>query len=104
MSNSDSAHVKEHIELAIERAREGMTKNIDEIDRRLRSSLDVKKMAGEHSIQLIAAGAVTGFLFGMGAPKLLTRLIALGVPVAIAVEVARRRAAEAGENEPPSAL
>ena len=104
MSTADSQHVREHIELAIERAREGMTRNIDEIDQRLRTSLDVKRIASEHSVQLIAAGAVTGFLVGFGVPRMLTRLIALGVPVLIAVQVARKHAAEAGEDQPPTAL
>lgn len=104
MAHNDSEHVKQHIELAIERAREGVTRNIDELDHRLRSSLDVQKIAGEHAIQLMAAGAATGFLLGFGAPRLLTRLIALGVPVMLAVQVARKQAADAGEDEPPAAL
>lgn len=101
---SDTGHVKEHIELAIERAREGVTRNIDEIDSRLRTSLDVGRIASEHSVQLMGAGAVTGFLLGYGVPRLLTRLIALGVPVLIAVSVARRHAAESGEDQTPTEL
>lgn len=104
MAHEDSEHVKQHIELAIDRARDGVTRNIDELDRRLRSSLDVQRIAGEHAVQLMAAGAATGFLLGFGAPRLLTRLIALGVPVFIAVQVARTKAAEAGEDQPPGAL
>lgn len=104
MAHDEREHVKQHIELAIERARDGVTKNIDELDRRLRTSLDVRKIAGEHAVQLMAAGAATGFLLGFGAPKLLTRLIALGVPVMLAVQVARKQAAAAGEDEPPMAL
>lgn len=91
MSKSDTEHIKEHIEVAIERARDGMSERIDEIDQRLRASLDFKQIAGDHAPQLLAAGAAVGFLVGFGAPKVLTRALQLAVPIAIAVKVVKSR-------------
>ena len=73
---------KTDIEQSIARAREGVGERIDELDRRLRSTLDVKTFAQEHAPQLIAGGAALGFLVGFVSPKTLRRLIALGVPPA----------------------
>jgi hypothetical protein len=74
---------KKEVERAIERARDGVSERIDELDRRLRSTLDVKSFATEHAPQLVAGGAVVGFLVGFGFPKPLRRLIQFGVPIAI---------------------
>ncbi|MGA7617642.1 MAG: hypothetical protein WBX15_20950 [Thermoanaerobaculia bacterium] len=86
--------VKAHIEHTIERARQGVTEHVDEIDRRLRKDLDVNRLAGEHAPQLIAAGVGVGFLFGFGVPKVLLRTIQIGVPLLIAVQIARKQLGE----------
>lgn len=91
MSTEDKDHVRAHIELAIERARDGVSERIDEIDRRLRSQLDFPQMASDHAPQLMAAGAAFGFLLGFGVPKVLFRTIQLGVPIFIAVKIAQNR-------------
>lgn len=74
---------KEHIERAITRARDGVGDRIDELDRALRSTLDVKSKASEYAPQLIAGGAVVGLLVGFGMPKFFRRLVTWGVPIAI---------------------
>ena len=75
-------HQKVHIERAIGRARDGVSERIDELDRRLRTSLDVKSMAREHAPKLIAGGAVLGFLVGFGLPTTLRKIIGIGLPLA----------------------
>jgi len=74
---------KQTIEHEITRARDGIGDGIDELDRKLRSSLDFQTFASEHAPQLVAGGAVVGFLVGFGFPKILRRVITLGVPVAL---------------------
>ena len=74
---------KRDIERAIERARDGVSERIDELDRRLRTSFDVKSIATEHAPQLVAGGAVIGFLAGFGFPKPLRRAISIGIPLAL---------------------
>ena len=74
---------KQDIERAIDRARDGVGERIDELDRRLRASLDVKSAAAEHAPQIIAGGAVLGFLAGFGFPKPLRRAISIGIPLAL---------------------
>ncbi|HVS33548.1 MAG TPA: hypothetical protein VMS98_19090 [Thermoanaerobaculia bacterium] len=74
---------KVDIERAIERARDGVSERIDELDRRLRTSLDVKTIAGEHVPKIMAGGAVVGFLVGFGLPKLLRRIVGIGLPLAL---------------------
>ena len=74
---------KSDIEREIVRARDGVGERIDELDRRLRSTLDVKTFAQEHAPQLIAGGAAVGFLVGFVSPKTIRRLIGLGIPLAI---------------------
>jgi ElaB/YqjD/DUF883 family membrane-anchored ribosome-binding protein len=93
MSKTSSDHVKAHIEVAIERAREGVSDRIDEIDRRLRGSLDMQQMASDHAPQLVAAGLAVGFLIGFGVPKVLTRAVQLGVPIFLAVQMVRKHRA-----------
>jgi len=75
---------KKDIEREINRARDGIGDRIDELDTRLRRQLDFATMASEHAPQLIAGGAVVGFLVGFGFPKQLKRMIQLGVPLALA--------------------
>jgi hypothetical protein len=84
---------KQDIERAINRARDGVSEGIDELDRRLRSSLNVKSMASEHAPQIVAGGAVLGFLAGFGLPKPLRRAIGIGIPLAlIAMKIKSARA------------
>jgi len=74
---------KQQIERAIERAREGVGQSIDDLDRELRKTLDVKPAIAEHAPQLMAGGAMLGFLVGFGFPKVLKRVVQVGVPVAL---------------------
>jgi hypothetical protein len=75
---------KQTIEREIERARDGVGHRIDELDRKLRTTLDVNTFASQHAPQLMVGGAVVGFLVGFGFPKPLMRVMKLGVPLAIA--------------------
>ena len=84
---------KQDIERAIDRARDGVGERIDELDRRLRTSLDMKSAAAEHAPQIIAGGAVLGFLAGFGFPKPLRRALSIGIPLAlIAMKFKKSRA------------
>lgn len=74
---------KQQLEHTIVTARDGVSDRIDELDRRLRATLDVKSAASEHAPQIIAGGAAVGFLVGFGFPKALRRLIQIGVPLAL---------------------
>lgn len=78
-----NAEEKQQIEQQIERARDGVGDRIDELDQRLRTTLDFKTLAREHAPQIIAGGAAIGFLIGFGFPKPLRRLIQVGIPVAL---------------------
>lgn len=80
---ADSDEQKEHIEKAINRARDGVSSRIDELDRRLRNDLDPKTLASTYATPIIAGGAVIGLLVGFGMPKVFRRLITWGVPLAI---------------------
>jgi hypothetical protein len=73
----------QQIEQQIERARDGVGDRIDELDRRLRTTLDFKSLAREHAPQLVVGGAVLGFLVGFGLPRPLKQLIGIGIPVAL---------------------
>jgi len=87
---------KRSIEQEIERARDGVSDRIDELDSKLRKQLDVKSAASEHAPQLMAGGAVVGFLVGFGFPKTLKRLIQVGVPlVVLAYKVKQSRRSRA---------
>jgi hypothetical protein len=101
---NDRDHVREHIELAIERARGEVGEHIDELDRKLRERLDFSQMAKEHAPQLMAAGAAFGFLLGFGVPKVLLRTLQLGIPLYLAVRVAKKKLDERREEEayPPT--
>ncbi|HEX7190907.1 MAG TPA: hypothetical protein VF381_04970 [Thermoanaerobaculia bacterium] len=74
---------KKQIEAEIERARDGVGDRIDELDARIRKQLDFESIAREHAPQLVAGGAVFGFLIGFGSPKILRRVIQIGVPLAM---------------------
>ncbi|HUP44656.1 MAG TPA: hypothetical protein VM779_04000 [Thermoanaerobaculia bacterium] len=80
---ADTEHQKVHIERAIERAREGVSERIDELDHKLRSSFNLGATVSEHAPQMMAGGAALGFLVGFGFPKLFRKLLKVGVPVAL---------------------
>jgi hypothetical protein len=83
---------RQQIEQEITRARDGVGDRIDELDRKLRTTLDLKTFAAQHAPQLAVGGAVIGFLVGFGFPKPLRRVLQLGVPLAlIAYKVKRSR-------------
>lgn len=74
---------KQVIEREIDRARDGVGQGIDELDHKLRRTLDAKTFAAEHAPQLMVGGAVVGFLVGFGFPKPIMRVMQLGVPLAL---------------------
>ena len=91
---------KVHIEKAIERARDGVSERIDELDRRLRTSLDIRAVASEHAPQLIVGGAVVGFLVGFGFPRPLRRIMKFGIPIAlVAVKIRSSRSASRSDAD-----
>lgn len=94
---------RQQIEESIERARNGVSERIDELDRRIRATMDVRAFASEHAEQLVAGGAVVGFLFGFGFPKVLRRVVQIGLPAAmIACRVMRSRDRAANRATPRS--
>ncbi len=83
---------RQQIEQEIERARDGVGHRIDELDQKLRATLDFKTFASEHAPGIVASGAVLGFLVGFGFPKPLRRVLQFGVPLAlIAYKVKKAR-------------
>ncbi len=83
---------KQQLDQTIEGARDRVGDRIDELDRRIRKQLDVKSIAAEHAPQLVAGGAVVGFLVGFGFPKVVKRVLQIAIPVAIiAVRVNKMR-------------
>jgi hypothetical protein len=84
---------KRAIEAEIGRARDGVGEHIDELDRRLRKTFDIESAASEHAPQLMAGGAVVGFLVGFGFPKAVKILIKVGVPIAAITFAAKKYAA-----------
>jgi len=83
---------KDQIQRAIVHARDGVGDRIDELDRRLRSTLDPKAIARSYAPHLVAGGAIAGVIVGFALPKLFRRLVTWGVPVAIiAVAVKKSR-------------
>lgn len=91
---------KREVEQAIERARDGVSDHIDELDARLRTSLNFQQMAADHAPQIIAGGAVLGFLAGFGFPKPLRRAIQIGIPLAL-VAMKVRKKMSGGDGEAP---
>jgi len=91
---------KQNIEQEIGRARDGIGSGIDELDRKLRSSLDFQRFASAHAPELVAGGAIVGFLVGFGFPKPLRRIVSLGLPLAlVAYKVKKARGNGAGSYE-----
>ncbi len=83
---------KKQLDHTIVSARDRVGDRIDELDRHIRKQLDVKSIASEHAPQLMAGGAVVGFLVGFGFPKVIKRVIQVAVPlVLLAVKVKRMR-------------
>lgn len=97
---SDTEEQKQHIERAINAARDGVSNRIDELDRRLRTDLDPKNLASTYATPLIAGGAVLGLLVGFGMPKVFRRVITWGVPLAI-LAVTIKNARNGAEAEEP---
>ena len=89
---------KKTIEQEIGRARDGVGDRIDELDRRLRTTLDFKSQAAEHAPQIIAGGAAVGFLVGFGFPKAVKMLLKVGVPIAAITFAAKKYAASRDAN------
>lgn len=92
---TDTEHQKVHIERAIERARDGVSERIDELDQKLRHSLDLGSMASQHAPKIVGAGAAVGFLVGFGFPSIFRAALKIGLPVTLvglAVMKARRAA------------
>src|SRR6476469_2508255 len=90
---------KQDIERAIDRARDGVSERIDELDRRLRNSLDMKSAAAKNAPQIIAGGAVLGFLAGFGFPKPLRRAVSIGIALAlIALKLKKGRVGADGDG------
>ena len=97
---SDVERQKEHIERAIERARDGVSERIDELDRKLRTSLDMGSALTEHAPKIIAGGAAVGFLVGFGFPGVFKKALKIGIPVAL-VSLAVMKARNGNHDEPP---
>ena len=84
------AHERAAIEAKIRGAREKVGETIDELDLRIRGRLDIGKILEENATELVATGAVAGFLLGYGVPRVLTRALQLGIPVGLALVVVAR--------------
>ena len=83
---------KQQLDQTIEGARDRVGDRIDELDRRIRKRLDITSIAAEHAPQLVAGGAVVGFLVGFGFPKVVKRVLQIAIPaVIIAVRVNKMR-------------
>ncbi|HUP50428.1 MAG TPA: hypothetical protein VNA04_16760 [Thermoanaerobaculia bacterium] len=80
---SEMDRQKKTIEREIERARDGVSERIDELDRRLRTSLDVRSALSEHAPKIVAGGAVVGFLAAFGFPRLFRKALKIGIPIAL---------------------
>ena len=94
---TDTEHQKVHIERAIERARDGVSVRIDELDQKLRSSFDLGSVASQHATKIVGAGAAVGFLVGFGFPAIFRKALKVGLPIALvslAVMKARRASDE----------
>ena len=77
-------------------ARDRVGDRIDELDRRIRKQLDVKSIASEHATELVAGGAVVGFLVGFGFPKVVKRILQIGIPVTLIAMQVKKRSNGAG--------
>ncbi len=92
---------KHEVEQAIERARDGVSDRIDELDQRLRTSFNFQAMASQHATEIVAGGAVLGFLAGFGFPKPLRRAVQIGIPLALfALKMRKKLSSSAGDDLP----
>jgi hypothetical protein len=82
---------KQQLDQTIVSARDRVGDRIDELDRHIRKQLDVKSIASEHATELVAGGAVVGFLVGFGFPKVVKRLLQIGIPVAVVAMQVKKR-------------
>ncbi len=87
---SRTAKERAEIESRIEEARDSVGDTIDQLDRRIRERLDVSRVFEDFAPHLMVTGAVVGLLVGYGVPRAATRLVQLGVPVALALGVVAR--------------
>jgi hypothetical protein len=87
---------KKQLDQTIVSARDRVGDRIDELDRRIRKQLDIASIASEHAPQLVAGGAVVGFLVGFGFPKVVKRLLQLGIPVALVAMQVKKRSGGVG--------
>ena len=87
---------KQQLDQTITGARDRVGDRIDELDRRIRKQLDVKSIASEHATELVAGGAVIGFLVGFGFPKVVKRILQIGIPVVIVAMQVKKRSNGAG--------
>ena len=86
----------QQLDQTIAGARDRVGDRIDELDRRIRKQLDVKSIASEHATELVAGGAVIGFLVGFGFPKVVKRILQIGIPVVIVATQVKKRSNGAG--------
>ena len=93
-----TAEEKKNIEQEIGRARDGVGERIDELDSRLRTTLDFKRVASEHAPQLVAGGAALGFLVGFGFPRAVKMLLKVGLPIAVITVAAKKYAGRDGHE------
>lgn len=89
---------KVQVERAIERARDGVSERIDELDRRLRTTLDVRTAVTQHAPQIVAGGAAVGFLVGFGFPVVFRKVLKIGIPIAL-VSLAVMKARSSGDDD-----
>lgn len=82
---------KQQLDQTITGARDRVGDRIDELDRRIRKQLDFKSIASEHATELVAGGAVVGFLVGFGFPKVVKRILQIGIPVVIVAMQVKKR-------------
>jgi hypothetical protein len=87
---------KQQLDQTIVSARDRVGDRIDELDRRIRKQLDVKSIASEHATELVAGGAVIGFLVGFGFPKVVKRILQIGIPVTLIAMQVKKRSNGAG--------
>lgn len=90
---------KTDLQRSIEQARDGMGARIDELDRRLRTTLDLQTAATTHAPKIIAGGVVVGFLVGLGFPLGFRKILKIGVPLAL-VSLAAIKAREHRSHRP----
>jgi hypothetical protein len=86
----------QQLDQTIVSARDRVGDRIDELDRRIRKQLDVKSIASKHATELVAGGAVIGFLVGFGFPKVVKRILQIGIPVTLIAMQVKKRSNGAG--------